>query len=64
MEKLMCGNCGNKTFTISADAGFLAHKVEATCTKCESSTILTVTTPKISFEWGKGAEGILCPSGD
>tara|TARA_Y100000588_G_scaffold48899_1_gene46030 strand:+ start:3217 stop:3405 length:189 start_codon:yes stop_codon:yes gene_type:complete len=57
-KQMMCGNCGNKTFSIYIDE---YEDLTAECDSCKSTTTITVQS-KIKLDWGEKSDGILCKS--
>lgn len=57
-NKMMCGNCGHKSFSIYTDN---QGDLTAECDSCQSTTVITVES-KIKLNWGDKSEGILCKS--
>lgn len=54
-QKMRCGNCGHEDFKIfSEPMGLIVE-----CCKCNSTSTVRVSTPKIVIDWGEKSEGIL-----
>lgn len=60
MKEMACGNCGCRTFSVHGEDNHHAERIDIKCTDCGSTTVLTVEQPRITLDWGKGADGVLC----
>jgi hypothetical protein len=47
-----CGNCGESTFKAYKSK---KHFLMIECTKCKSTSIITVETPKIKIDFGENS---------
>ena len=59
LKKASCGNCGNSTFEIYIEREN-EQKITAECTKCQSTSDIIVSQPKIQIEFGENSKGRLC----
>lgn len=58
-QKTMCGACGNETFEIFAQGKGSDYRLHLECTKCKSTTVVSVERPLLKLDWGEGSDGIL-----
>jgi hypothetical protein len=52
---MRCGHCGGDTCKIYQADGFLV----AECDRCQNTSHINVTLPKIVIDWGENSNGIL-----
>lgn len=56
--KAACGDCGNKTFEVYRAEN--NHNIIITeCTKCKSSSAITVSTPKLEINFHNNSTGLM-----
>lgn len=59
--QLKCGGCACESFLMYRNKQ--TQEIVSECSGCRSTTIITVTQPKIELKWGEFADGILAPFG-
>jgi len=55
LKEAECGNCGNKDFKVFQQEG--TTDIICQCTNCKDNSIITVTKPQITIEFGEGSKG-------
>lgn len=63
MRKLSCGNCGHDQFEVYSKGEHHVDRLVVECKSCSSTTVLTVTRPKIEMRFGERSDGIMCHLG-
>lgn len=63
-DAIRCGGCGCATVTLRAvlhdERRDHFDRIEATCTQCGDVSMLVISAPVMSFEWGHKSNGVLC----
>jgi len=56
LRQYKCGNCGCERFELYADEN---AELIVECTECSSTTIITVTKPRIDMRFGEKSDGMI-----
>lgn len=60
MKRMSCGHCGHQDFAVAGDDNHNAKRLEVTCLKCKSTTVITIQQPHMVLDWSDEAQGVLC----
>lgn len=57
LQKYRCGACGDDKYHIYRNS---KGELITECMGCESTTLVTLTEPKITLEWHGDSNGMMC----